>query len=84
MAYLGIKFWHAHNQFDTRRRYRVFTLAWGRGFCPLAGSKRYYHRFLTLSVVPKWVGLHRSYDSFRAHLLGVEIYYRENGSSANT
>lgn len=74
---MRIKFWHKHNKYDSRMRYKVFTIAWGKGLRPLAGSKKYYKHFLTFALCLKWIGIYKGYDEFRAYILGMEIHYRK-------
>lgn len=37
--------------------------------------------FVSLSVLPRFVGLWRSYREFRATLAGVQVHYRETAWS---
>ena len=72
---MKIKFWWKENEFDYCRRWRIFTIAWGKGRRPLAGSKKYYAKKFTLSLVPTWFRWQRNYGAMRLRVLGFELHY---------
>lgn len=75
--FVGFTFWHWKlNKLDDRKRFKVFTVAWRKGYRPLAGSKNYYKNKITIAFVPKLCSYYSSHSEFRIKLLGIEAHYK--------
>jgi len=75
--FVGFTFWHWRlNRLDSRKRFKLFTVAFSVGNAPLKNSKNYYKRKITIALVPKLFSYQSSFREYRARLLGVELHYK--------
>lgn len=61
-----------------RKRYKIFSLAWGKGYTPLAGSNYYFNKKITFAMTSFLFKFKQSFQEWRISCLFLEIHYREN------
>jgi len=81
MKYIGVTWWGktANSYDDDKTRYRLFDIAFGKGSCPLAGSKHYYRHFLTVSLRNRLFRVEKNTMQIYGWyfcILGIEISFK--------